>query len=406
MYANAALLALIGFLYVLVSGRVERTWLSGPIVFVAAGYLLGPGGLDVLSLEVTAEGLRLLAELTLAMVLFSDAAKADLARIRRRLGLPERLLLIGLPLAILLGMLVAGLLFPGMGLLEMALLAAILAPTDAALGAPVVANALVPADLRQTLNVESGLNDGIAVPIVVLLVGIAIGTKIEGLPVAHVLEVVVGELGIGLVTGAALAALAAPLLRIAAARHWIAPGWRDVALVALATGCFTAAQAMGGSGFIACFVGGLVFNLRYPRHHELLRGAETVGDGLALLTWVVFGATIVWQAIDRITLPILAYALLSLTVVRMLPVYLSLMGATLAPRDRLFVGWFGPRGLASIVFALLILDTGLPHLETIEATIACTILLSVIAHGMTANPLVHLSAARWRRAQMAAVDPS
>ncbi len=397
MYQNAALLALFGFLYVLVSGRVERSWLSGPILFVAGGYLLGPGGLGVLALEMTAEGLRLLAEFTLAMVLFSDAATADLARIRRSRGLPERLLLIGLPLAILTGMAVAWLLFPGIGVVEMALLAAILAPTDAALGEPVVANREVPADIRESLNFESGLNDGICVPIVILLAGYAIGTEIEDQPAAHVLSVIAEELGIGFATGVVIAGAAALLLRLAHARNWIADGWRDLALVAVAIACFTTAQTLGGSGFIACFVGGLVTRLPQPRRHELLRGTHIVGDGLALLTWVTFGAAIVRQVADQMTLPVVLYALLSLTVVRMLPVYLCLMGSKLAPRDRLFVGWFGPRGLASIVFALLILDTGLPHLPKLEAVIACTVLLSVLAHGMTANPLVQLCARRWRR---------
>ncbi len=406
MYQNAAILAVLGFLYVLVSGRVERSWLSGPIVFVVAGLLLGPGGLGVLMLGMTAEGLRLLAELTLAMVLFRDAAKADLYRIRRSLGLPERLLLVGLPLTILAGMLLARLLFPALGLVEMALLAAILAPTDAALGEPVVADPLVPADLRATLNVESGLNDGICVPVIVLLVGIAVGTEMAGLTAAHVVRVIVEELGIGLATGAALAAAAASLLRLAMARHWTAPGWRDMALVALPTACFTTAQALGGSGFIACFVGGIVFNLRHSRQPGLMRGAETVGDGLAFLTWIVFGAAVVWQVIDRITPTVLLYALFSLTIVRMLPVWISLLGSSVASRDRLFLGWFGPRGLASIVFALLILDTGLRHVETLEAVIACTVILSVIAHGMTANPLIHLSARRWRRQQLTVVDPS
>lgn len=397
MYQNAALLALFGLLYVLVSGRVERSWLSGPILFVAGGYLLGPGGLGLLALEMTAEGLRLLAEFTLAMVLFSDAATADLARIRRSRGLPERLLLIGLPLAILTGMAVAWLLFPGIGIVEMALLAAILAPTDAALGEPVVANHEVPADIRESLNFESGLNDGICVPIVILLAGYAIGTEMEDQPAAHVLSVIAEELGIGFATGVVIAGAAAALLRLAHTRNWIADGWRDLALVAVAIACFTTAQTLGGSGFIACFVGGLATRLPQPRRHELLRGTHVVGDGLALLTWVTFGAAIVWQVADQVTLPVILYALLSLTVVRMLPVYLCLMGSKLAPRDRLFVGWFGPRGLASIVFALLILDTGLPHLPKLEAVIACTVLLSVLAHGMTANPLVHLCARRWRR---------
>ena len=220
MYTNAAILAVLAFFFAIVSGRVDRSWLSGPILFVTAGFLLGPGGLGVLHLNIKADGLRVLAEFTLAMVLFSDAANADLARIRSHAGLPKRLLLIGLPLTILLGFIVAWLLFPGLGMVELGLIAATLAPTDAALGKPVVTNRAVPVDTREALNIESGLNDGICVPIVVLLVGLAIGTEIEGTTVTHALRVVTEELGIGVaavVLGAVLTSigLAAPTVALA-----------------------------------------------------------------------------------------------------------------------------------------------------------------------------------------------
>ena len=397
MYHNAAILAIVAFLFAIVSGRVERSWLSGPIVFVAAGFLLGPGVLDVLHLNIRADGLRVLAEFTLAMVLFADAANADLARIRRHAGLPERLLLIGLPLTILLGLIVAWLLFPGLGLVKLGLIAATLAPTDAALGKPVVTNPLVPADTREALNFESGLNDGICVPVVVLLVGLALGTEIEGTTASHAFRIVVEELGIGLASGVALSFTASVLLRRAVAAHWVGDNWTGVTIVALAIACFTAAQAMGGSGFVSCFAGGLAFKAPPGDKHRLLRGAEGTGAALALLTWVVFGAGVVWQMSGRITGAAILYAVLSLTVIRMLPVYMSLAGTAIAPADRLFIGWFGPRGLASIVFGIIILDAPVSNADPVLATIVCTVLISVVAHGITANPLVRAFAPRWRK---------
>jgi NhaP-type Na+/H+ or K+/H+ antiporter len=396
MYSSAAILAVLAFLFAIVSGRVERSWFSGPIVFVAAGFLLGPGVLDVLRLNIRADGLRVLAELTLAMVLFADAANADIARIRRHAGLPERLLLIGLPLTILLGWIVAWLLFPGLGPVELGLIAATLAPTDAALGKPVVANPVVPANTREALNFESGLNDGICVPIVVLLVGLAIGTEIEGTTATHALRIVVEELGIGVGTGIALSFTASVLLRRAVAARGVGADWSGVTVVALAIACFTTAQELGGSGFVACFAGGLAFKAPPGEKRGLLRGAEGTGDVLALLTWVVFGAGVVWQMSDRITGATILYATLSLTLIRMLPVYLSLAGSSIAPADRLFIGWFGPRGLASIVFGIIVLDAQLTNADPVLATIVCTVLLSVLAHGITANPLVRANAPRWK----------
>ena len=396
-YLNAALLAVFAFLYALVSGRVERSWLSGPIVFVLAGLLLGPVT-GSLSLHIGVGELRLLAELTLAVVLFTDAAGADLARIRHSSVLPRRLLLVGLPLTVVLGILVGRALFPGLALVEVALIAAILAPTDAALGKPVVVNPAVPGDTREALNFESGLNDGICVPLVLLLVEVAVGTEVHRQPLLHVLATVVEEIGIGVVVGAALALPAAVLLRRARAAGGIGATWTGLPAIALAVACFAAAQHLGGSGFIACFAGGLVFDAVVGRHarHALLRGAESTADALSLLTWVTFGAVVVWQAAGAVTPAIVAYAVLSLTVVRMLPVALSLAGTAVPASDRLFIGWFGPRGLASIVFGVIVLDAGLPGTATIEATIVCTVLLSVVLHGVTANPLVRRLTPSWR----------
>src|SRR5262252_2339689 len=389
MYQNAAMLAAFLLIYSAVAGRIERSWVSGPIVFTATGFILGPDVLGVMHINISGEGLRILAELTLAMVLFTDAANADFGLVRRNLGLPERLLLIGLPLTILLGFLAAAIVFPTLGILEMALLATILAPTDAALGKPVVTNPAIPAVMREALNLESGLNDGICVPIVVLLLGLAVGTQIEGEPIVHVARVVVEEIGIGLVAGLALTWLTTLMLRFAERQGWISEHWVEIPIVALAAACFAVAQAAGGSGFIACFAGGLLLSgLGAAHKKDLLRGAEHMGEALALLTWVVFGGIVVAKLIDRVTWPALIYTVLSLTVIRMVPVFLCLIGTRTSTSDKLFIGWFGPRGLATIVFAVLVLDEKLPGSDTIILAAGWTVLLSVIAPGVTANPLV------------------
>jgi sodium/hydrogen antiporter len=249
MYQNAAILSVFLLVYSAVAGRVERSWLSGPILFTAAGLLLGPFGFGLVQLNLGAGGLRWVAELTLALVLFTDAANADFDIVRRNIGVPERLLLIGLPLTIVLGFLVAMVLFPGVAPLEMALLAALLAPTDAALGKPVVTNPRVPAVVREALNIESGLNDGICVPIVVLLLGLAVGTQLEHGTMIHAVKVVVEELGIGLVVGLVLTWLAVRMLRFAQGEGWISEHWEEVPIVALAAACFAAAQTIGGSRY-------------------------------------------------------------------------------------------------------------------------------------------------------------
>jgi NhaP-type Na+/H+ or K+/H+ antiporter len=249
--------------------------------------------------------------------------------------------------------------------------------------------------MREALNLESGLNDGICVPIVVLLLGLAVGTEIEGGTMAHVARVVSEAIGLGAVIGLGLTWCTTLMLRFAERRGWISEHWVEIPIVALAASCFAAAQAVGGSGFIACFVGGLLLSGLRARHkEELLRGAEHMGEALALLTWVVFGGIVVARMIDRVTWSALLYAVLSLTVIRMLPVFLCLIGTRTSVADKLFIGWFGPRGLATIVFAVLVLDEKLPGNDTIMLAAGWTVLLSVIAHGVTANPLVRRMTAR------------
>ncbi len=387
MYQTLAVLALFTLVYSSVAGRIERTWISGPMVFTVFGLLIGPVGFDLLPLDFDGEVIRTLAELTLALVLFTDAAGADVRVLKRARSLPIRLLLIGLPLTILLGIGLGVLLIDKLSLFEIALLATLLAPTDAALGKAVVNNEAVPEDVRQGLNVESGLNDGICVPILFVFLALATGKAGEEGPWQLALMLVAEEIGIGLAVGMGVTLLAAILLKHARRHQWLTHTWIQVPVVVLAFSCFGLAQLIGGSGFIAAFSGGLLFAaLGKEVREEFLRAAEAAGDVLALITWVIFGSAVVGQALGNFSWLILAYAVLTLTVIRMLPVFVSLAGTGMRTEGKLFVGWFGPRGLASIVFAVMVVNAKLPHSGPIAMTAVCTIILSILAHGISANP--------------------
>jgi NhaP-type Na+/H+ or K+/H+ antiporter len=396
MYENLAILAVFVFFYSIVSARFERTPINGALVYIAFGLALGPLGLGVLSVDK--EGLRTLAELTLALVLFTDAANANLGVLKQSFRIPQRLLLLGLPLTILLGFGIGVLLFDGLSLFEIAILATMLAPTDAALGKAVVTNEAVPSNIRVGLNVESGLNDGICVPILFVFLSLATATGAEGSISMLALKLVVEEIGIGVAVGVGLSVVGSRVLKVFADFGWVTESWRQLPVPALAVACFAVAQWLGGSGFIAAFAGGLLFG-RLAKHHKpkLLLAAEGTGDTLALITWVVFGAAVVGQSVGSFSWEIVLYAVLSLTVVRMVPVFLVLAGADLRVDEKLFMGWFGPRGLASIVFAVIVLNKHLSGGDTITMTVVCTITFSIVAHGISANPLVAKLAARLKR---------
>ena len=313
----------------------------------------------------------------------------------------RRLLLIGLPLTILLGYGAGVLIFDGLTLLEIAILATMLAPTDAALGKAVVTNESVPANIREGLNVESGLNDGICVPILfVFLALVTTASGTEGGSGLLALQLIAEEIGIGVVVGMGLTVIAAWLIKLCVKLEWITESWRQLTVVALAVTIFVLAQILGGSGFIACFAGGMLFGAIAKQHKpKYLLAAEGTGDTMALITWVVFGAAVVGQTIASFSWTIVLYSVLSLTVVRMLPVFLVLAGMNLRTDEKLFIGWFGPRGLASIVFAVIVLNEKLPGGDTIAMTVVCTIILSIIAHGLSANPLITGLTARLRRSE-------
>jgi sodium/hydrogen antiporter len=378
-----------------VSGRLTGTPITAAIVFVAVGWLVGPeafGGLDLSSSSPT---VRTLAEATLALVLFCDASRIDLGQLRRGLGVPVRLLGIGLPLTIALGAIAAALIFGPLTIWEAVVLAIVLAPTDAALGQAVVTEPRIPPRIRQGLNVESGLNDGICVPLLFAAVAVAdVESEISGGRSAVTL--VLEEIGYGVVAGALAGLLIAAIVVHGTRRDLIASAWRQVIPVAGAVLAYGTASALHGSGFIAAFVAGIAFRVGLRRDPEDLNPlSEQVGGMLNGVTFLLFGAILLGPALAELTWELALYAALSLTVVRVLPVAIAMWGTGARLRTVGFLGWFGPRGLASIVFALIVIEESqLPHERLIVLTIYVTVGLSVFAHGLTAAPLSRRYA-RW-----------
>ena len=385
----AITIALIAF--GLISRKIEGSILTGPILFSAFGLIAGPAAFGLIPLQISNEGLHLLAEVTLILVLFSDAANIDLAQLRRDHNLPIRMLLIGMPLTIALGAMVALLFFDGLGPWEAALLAAILAPTDAALGQAVVSNRLVPVRIRQALNVESGLNDGVALPFILIFAAFASAMHAETNAVEWLVfgakQVVFGPLA-----GIAIGYVGAKLVSTCYRTQWMSESAEGMIALGLAFGAFALAEVVHGNGFIAAFVGGLTFgNTLKQKCQFLYEFAESEGQILILLTFTAFGAAMIPQAMGDVTIMHIAFGILVLTVLRMLPIQLSLIGTGIKPVTSTFLGWFGPRGLASILFVLLILEEAdLANESTLFAVVIVTVTLSVALHGMTAGP-----AARW-----------
>jgi len=382
--ATIALL-LIGF--AAVSRRLGGFNITAAMFFTSAGLLAGPV-LGLLDLPVESEEVKLIAEITLTLVLFSDASRISIRALRREYAVPLRLLGLGLPLTIAAGAVVGVAVLPGVSFAEALVLAVMLACTDAALGQTVVTDGRVPSRIRQGLNVESGLNDGLCVPL--FLIVIALAETEEGTQSGHsARQLLLEEIGYGLVGGVAAGALGALALRLAARRRNIEPHWLQILTVASAFLAAGLATGLGGSIFIAAFTAGFVFGLMRPDHEgEVSYLVDEGGELFNAITFIVFGAVILGPLLDELTWELALYAVLSLTVVRMLPVALAMIGTGARSPTVAFLGWFGPRGLASIVFAVILLDDAdLPHERTLLLGVVATIGISVFAHGLTAGPL-------------------
>jgi NhaP-type Na+/H+ or K+/H+ antiporter len=393
--ADLAIVAALVFGWGTLSARLERFDVTAPITFVLAGLLLTHGPLAILGFAPSDELIKTLAEFTLALVLFSDASRVGLHELRADSGLYMRLLGVALPLTIALGAVLA-LALAGTGIWLALLVGAALAPTDAALGAGMMANPVVPARIRRLINVESGLNDGIATPFVsVALAGAAGGGHAGG----HGPAAAVAELAVGVLVGTAAGGVGGLLMNTARRRGWAAEGFGGAAVLGLAVCAYASAVAAGGNGFIAAFVAGLAFGTAGGRRSEpLVPFVEETGALVSLLVWLAFGAVELVPAVESLNWQIVLYAILSLTVVRMVPVLAALTGARLDWATSLLVAWFGPRGLASVVFALLALEElGRPAAGRAVAVITVTVVLSIVAHGATAEPLARRYANRLAR---------
>ena len=380
LFTTGALLA-----FALVSQRLATTSITGPIVFVALGLLASSGGLGIIdseSVDVTSV-VDLVFQGTLILILFTDAAALNVSSWRKDAALPGRLLGIGLPLTIALGAVAAALLFTDLDFWEAAIIGAIIAPTDAALGQAVISNPRVPARIRQALDVESGLNDGVSLPFVLIFIGLA---EAEG--GTGVLETFISEIGIAVGVGLGVGLVGGWLLIRASKAGWMGSVWSSLAVIALAVIAFVVADEAGGSGFIATFVAGLSYGqFTRGRIEENEALAANLGTGLVQVSFLLFGALVLEPAFGAISWQVLVMAALALTITRIGPVAVSMIGEKLSVPTILYLGWFGPRGLATIVFAALVVkQADLAGVETITTVAAITVGTSVLLHGLSAYP--------------------
>ncbi len=383
MIALATFVSLL-LLYSLVSRRLESTVLTAPIVFTAAGMLMLPLMAHFMRLGFNSQVFLRLAEVGLVLLLFTDASRTDLKLLRSIESLPTRLLTIGLLLTVLVGALAGRLIFPRLSLWEAGILGAILAPTDAGLGQVIVQSPLVPVRIRQALNVEAGLNDGISVPFLLFFMALA-AARIEG-GFTSLMQFIVEQLGFGVLIGVVVGFVGGTLLGLAHKRQWIAPAFQQIGLVALPLLCMLVAEMFDASMFIASFVAGLAVQIRFKeagRHS--VEFAEEWGQLLNLSVFFLFGMLVArdWSQFGASAW---IYAVISLTLIRMAPVALSLIGTRLSAASVVFMGWFGPRGLASIVLGLVYLEQELhlPGEPIITSAVMVTVLLSIFAHGLSA----------------------
>ena len=405
MITGLAVLAIILVLYAALADKLGRWSITMPMVFVAIGFFLGPAVVGLLPLSPEAEPVKVLTEITLALLLFADASTLSLEQLRGHASLSVRLLTVGLLLTMALGAGAALLLLPGEGLAFACLLGALLAPTDAALGLPIFNNPRVPVRIRLALNIESGLNDGIATPFVLLFLAFATATEEGAQASGGWLRMALSEIALAVVVGSAVGLIGGWVLRQAARRGWTTGGSEQIGVLGLALAAYIGSVAIGGNGFIAAFIGGIVF--RAATSSEFIEQAEfteTLGTFLSAAVWTIFGTVLVTSVFNQaFDWRPLIYALLSLTVVRMVPVALAMLGAGLRRDTVAVMGWFGPRGLASVVFTLIVLE-GFGEadrpVDTLVTAATWTILLSVVLHGLSAAPL-----SAWYARRLAATQP-
>ncbi len=377
------------FIYGLFSKAADRSPITAPMVFVTTGILVGPLGLNLFHMEPLGELVRIITEVTLVLILFVDASTINLKHLIQDRSIPLRLLLIGLPLTMLIGTVVAYLLFPGVDIWLLALMALILSPTDAALGQAVVKSEKVPENVRRWIGTESGLNDGIALPPIfacISVLSLGLGGSDESWVLFLVQQVILGA-----VIGGFVGWLGGSLISYFSTKGWMNTTFQRLVSGSLAVLCFAIAEHFHGNGFIAAFAGGLLLGASTKSHQvkeRIQEFGEAEGQQLNLFVFLIFSMIMVPTAVSYWNANAWLYAVLSLTLIRMLPVAISLMGKKLDIKTILFVGWFGPRGIASVLYLLLVIETiGFEGYEPILSVIVLTVLLSVFFHGASAVPL-------------------
>jgi NhaP-type Na+/H+ or K+/H+ antiporter len=390
---------LVVFAYSLVSRRIERTILTAPIVFAAAGAAMSQFAAAAPEYLLNRNAFLLIAELGLVMTLFTDAARIQRSTLKGNRNLPARLLTTGMLLTIALGAAAAMVCFAGLSWWEAGIIAAILAPTDAGLGQVIVTSPRVPARIRQALNVEAGLNDGMAVPFLMLFIAVAAATDGSESARSVLLRFLVEQLGIGTAVGLGIGLAGGWVLGIAQRRQWMSATFAQFGVMALPLLCMIASEETGASMFIAAFVAGLAAQIGFSQvGRHAVEFTEEWGQLVNFFVFFLFGLMVAREA-AAFSPAVLAYAVLSLTLVRMLPVALALAGTGLSRATVLFVGWFGPRGLASIVLGLVYLEqqAALPGEAAIRHAVMATVLLSIVAHGLSAAPGIERYARRVER---------
>lgn len=385
---NSAYLVIATFLilYGIVSKRLQSTIISDPIVFVIFGFCLSTS-VSGLVTDKDHVFINTIANLTLILILFSDASRINLRLFWREGNLPMCLLGIGLPLTILAGVFVGVVIFTGLPFWQAAILATILAPTDAALAQAVINSERVPGRIRQALNVESGLNDGICFPILLLFISLA-GSSEAAHPASYWMEFITFQLVLGPLVGIIIGYVGGKVVLWAVNKNWMSVSFQRLSILGLSLIAFYFADLVGGNGFMSAFFSGLVFgNVARQVCGPIYEFGEAEGELFILLTFMLFGAVMVPEAIGVLNWRTILYALISLTIVRMAPVAISLVGKGLSIPSKLYVGWFGPRGAASILYVLIVVDKHNFSGQNIIFTVTViTVLLSVFLHGLTAVP--------------------
>ncbi|MBL0708049.1 MAG: cation:proton antiporter [Sulfurimonas sp.] len=389
------IVALIVLVYGFFSEKLEKFYISGPMVFLFFGILLSPLGLDLVEIPLNSKIIKTIAEIALIIVLFTDSSQLNLKQFKTELNISARLLFIGLPLTIVFSTYTASLFFPNEPFLLILLMALILAPTDAALGKAVITDKLVPQRIRSSINIESGLNDGIVFPLLITVILLVSKHQELGGDTSWV-RYLVEQIFLGFILGAVAGVVGAKSLTISIDRGWIKETYKNLSPVSLAILTFYIAEYLGGNGFIATFVSGAFFgNFSRLVDTNAERFLESEGEILILVSFLVFGLTFIPSTIALWDMKILTYSILSLTVFRMMPVALCLVGSKLPLSSKLFIGWFGPRGIASILYVMTVAH----KIEVIDnivfAVITLTIVLSIILHGFSAKPLVNLYAKKF-----------